>query len=156
PPSPIHRMRRARRAVFIHPCVCEVWSMTERARAQALAQRQQRVAKVVWGSLFIVMGVLFTLQDMGRIDLGQPPHDFEASRAVDGDRDTRWSSAFADPQWLTVDLAAVLPLSRIRLSWEEAYAKEYALELSSDGTSWTTARRVKDGQGGIDEQELQA
>src|ERR1700761_5826637 len=37
---------------------------------------------------------------------------FPASNAVDGNTGTRWSSAFADPQWLAVDLgsaAAICP-----------------------------------------------
>ena len=59
------------------------------ARQKARAQRQERVAKVVWGTFFITMGVLFTLHDMGRIDLGEPSTEFSASRAVDGDSQTR-------------------------------------------------------------------
>jgi hypothetical protein len=130
--------------------------MMERTGARARALRQERVAKIVWGSLFVVMGVLFTLHDMGRIDLGEPKTEFAAGRAVDGDAKTRWSSAFRDPQWLTVDLGVAAPLSRIRLNWEVAYAKDYELQVSSDGTNWTTARRVTDGKGGIDEQEVDA
>jgi len=128
--------------------------MMERAEAKARAILQERVAKIVWGSLFVVMGVLFTLHDMGRIDLGEPKSEFVAGNAVDGDEKTRWSSAFRDPQWLTVDLGAAAPLSRIRIHWEEAYAKDYEVQVSSDGSNWTTARRVTDAHGGIDEQEL--
>jgi hypothetical protein len=53
-----------------------------------------------------------------------------------------------------VDLGSDVPLSRIRLNWESAYAKDYELQISNDGTSWTTVRRVKDGEGGIEEQEV--
>src|SRR5262249_7851212 len=102
------------------------------------------------------MGVLFTLQDMGRIELGRPQQQFAATNAVDGDVRTRWSSAFADPQWLAVDLGDALPLSKVRLNWETAYAKDYELQVWSDGISWATARRVRGAQGGIDEQELDA
>jgi hypothetical protein len=128
--------------------------MMERTEAKARAVRQERVAKLVWGSLFVVMGVLFTLHDMGRIDLGEPKDEFAAGRAVDGEVTTRWSSAFHDPQWLMVDLGAAAPLSRIRLNWEAAYAKDYEVQVSSDGSNWTTARRVTDAHGGVDEQEL--
>jgi hypothetical protein len=130
--------------------------MMERTEAKARARRQERVAKMVWGSLFVVMGVLFTLHDMGRIDLGEPAHEFAAEHAVDGDAKTRWSSAFGDPQWLTVDLGVVAPLSRIQINWEAAYATGYELQVSSDGANWTTARRVTGAQGGIDEQEVGA
>jgi hypothetical protein len=112
------------------------------------------VAKVVWGSLFVVMGVLFTLHDMGHIDLGEPEPKLAAKYAVDGNEKTRWSSAFRDPQWLTVDLGAVSPIGRIRLSWEGAFAKDYDLQVSSDGVDWTTVASVSDGDGGIDVHEV--
>jgi hypothetical protein len=118
------------------------------------AQRQDRVAKVVWGSLFVVMGVLFTLHDMGRIDLGEPSHQYAAQKAVDGDVTTRWSSSFHDPQWLLVDLGAPLTVGRVRLQWEQARAKDYELQVSNDGLLWSTARKVTDADGGTDEQEL--
>jgi NedA-like, galactose-binding domain/LiaF transmembrane domain len=128
----------------------------DRTEARMRARRQARVAQVVWGSLFLVMGVLFTLHDMGRIDLGEPAPEFPAANAVDGDLKTRWSSAFRDPQWLAVDLGAATALGRVRITWEEAYAKAYELQVSSDGADWTTVRRVTDGKGGIDEQEIGA
>ncbi|HWW94321.1 MAG TPA: discoidin domain-containing protein [Vicinamibacteria bacterium] len=130
--------------------------MVEGTGARAQARRQERVAKLVWGSLFVVMGVLFTLHDMGRIDLGEPTHQFDPKHAVDGDFKSRWSSAFSDPQWLTVDLGVATPLSRIRLFWEAAYARDYELQVSSDGLNWRTARRVTSAGGGIEEQEVDA
>ncbi|HXB55458.1 MAG TPA: discoidin domain-containing protein [Vicinamibacteria bacterium] len=130
--------------------------MVERTGARARADRQERVAKIVWGSLFVVMGVLFTLHDMGRIDLGEPARQFDPQHAVDGSFKTRWSSEFRDPQWLTVDLGVATPLSRVRLNWEAAYARDYELQVSSDGVNWTTARRVRGAVGGIEEQEVDA
>jgi hypothetical protein len=59
------------------------------------ARRQERVAKMVWGTLFLVMGVLFTLHDMGRINLGEPRNELAAENAVDGDEKTRWGSPSA-------------------------------------------------------------
>ena len=126
----------------------------DRAEMGRRARRQERVAKLVWGTLFLVMGVLFTLHDMGRIDLGEPKRDLSADHAVDGSDQTRWSSAFRDPQWLTVDLEAPAALSRIRINWEAAYAKDYEVQLSADGFLWNTVARVKDGEGGAAEHEV--
>jgi hypothetical protein len=128
--------------------------MKDRAAAAARARRQERVAKLVWGTFFVAMGVLFTLHDMGKIDLGEPPSHFGAEKAVDGDVQTRWSSAFRDQQWLAVDLGAPREIAKVRLNWEKAFAVEYDLQVSSDGTHWTTARHVTDGHGGIEEQEV--
>ncbi|MEV4430540.1 discoidin domain-containing protein [Streptomyces sp. NPDC049602] len=71
-----------------------------------------------------------------------------AAAAVDGDPGTRWSSAFADPQWIQVDLGAPAALSRVDLRWEAAYGKAYRIELSGNGTDWTTAYSTANGPGG--------
>lgn len=68
---------------------------------------------------------------------------------VDGDRTTRWSSEWNDgPQWLGIDLGSVWVVTEVRLSWEEAYATRYRVELSPDGAHWTTAYSTSSGTGG--------
>ena len=129
---------------------------TGAAGRAARARRQERVGKLVWGSLFVVMGVLFMLHDAGRVTLPERQRQFEPGHAVDGSLETRWSSAFHDPQWLAVDLGAVREIRRVKLVWEGAYAKEYEVEVSSDGSDWTAVRTVTDADGGIDDHELQA
>jgi hypothetical protein len=74
--------------------------------------------------------------------------DWAASNAVDGNPGTRWSSGFRDPQWLQVDLGARWQISEIRLSWENAHATAYRVEISTDGTAWKTVYRTGNGQGG--------
>jgi hypothetical protein len=71
-----------------------------------------------------------------------------AAKAFDGDPDTRWSSAFSDPQWLEVDLGTAYQISDISLSWQRSHATAYRVELSTDGTTWTTVYSTSDGQGG--------
>ncbi|MFE2021479.1 discoidin domain-containing protein [Streptomyces sp. NPDC059499] len=73
-----------------------------------------------------------------------------AGSAVDGDPGTRWSSAASDPQWLSVDLGAPAALDRVELSWEAAYAKTYRIEVSSNGTDWSTAYSTTTGAGGTE------
>ncbi|MFF3649117.1 discoidin domain-containing protein [Streptomyces sp. NPDC002181] len=72
-----------------------------------------------------------------------------ASGAVDGDNATRWSSQFADPQWIQVDLGAPARLSQVVLRWETAYAKAYRIELSTDGAAWSTAYSTTAATGGV-------
>ncbi|MEV7420004.1 discoidin domain-containing protein [Streptomyces sp. NPDC089919] len=72
-----------------------------------------------------------------------------ASAAVDGDNGTRWSSQFADPQWIQVDLGAPAQLSQVVLRWETAAAKAYRIELSTDGTNWSTAYSTATSTGGV-------
>jgi cytochrome c len=71
--------------------------------------------------------------------------------AVDGDSDTRWSSAFADPQWIAVDLGGSHVVSRVRLNWERAYGRAYQIQVSTDGNMWTTVYNTTSGNGGVDD-----
>ncbi|MFJ9156532.1 discoidin domain-containing protein [Streptomyces griseoviridis] len=73
-----------------------------------------------------------------------------AASAVDGDLATRWSSAATDDQWLQVDLGATASISRIVLNWEAAYGKDYKIQSSPDGGSWTDLTSVTGGDGGTD------
>ncbi|MBB5212663.1 glycosyl hydrolase [Microbulbifer hydrolyticus] len=77
-----------------------------------------------------------------------------AEYAVDGDTSTRWASDFSDSQWFQVDLGAVYSLSQAVLNWEAAYGKAYEIQVSDDGSNWTTAASVSDGGGGVDQLNL--
>jgi len=129
--------------------------MATRVAAAAREEWQSRVSKGVWGMLCITMGALFTLDNFGRIDMSGPSA-FPASHAVDGDPGTRWSSAFRDPQWIAVDLGAPAAITRVKLNWEAAFATEYRIEVSEDGSRWTTVREVTGGDGGVDDLEVSA
>jgi hypothetical protein len=74
---------------------------------------------------------------------------YPASAAVDGSVATRWSSGFADPQWIKVDLGAVWQVTHVRLTWEHAYAIKYRVDLSLDGKHWATAYRTSSGTDGL-------
>jgi F5/8 type C domain/Beta-1,3-glucanase len=71
-----------------------------------------------------------------------------ASAAVDGNAGTRWASAFADPQWLQVDLGTSQSICGVELSWEAAYAKSFQIQLSANGSTWTNVYSTTTGTGG--------
>ncbi|HEY6797657.1 MAG TPA: penicillin acylase family protein [Kineosporiaceae bacterium] len=75
---------------------------------------------------------------------------YPASAAVDGDGSTRWSSAYSDGEWLTVDLGSTQSVARVVLRWEAAYGKSYTVDVSTDGRTWTKAATVTSGNGGVD------
>ncbi len=75
---------------------------------------------------------------------------FPASGAVDGNLTTRWSSAYADPQWIYVDLGGTYTISQIMLYWEAAYAKAYSLQISSDANTWNNMYSTTTENGGTD------
>ncbi len=79
---------------------------------------------------------------------------YPAAQAVDGNAGTRWSSEFSDPQWLAVDLGSVTKISRVQLAWEAASGKAYAIQVSTDGETWTDVYHTEAGQGGTEDLRL--
>ncbi|MFE0463148.1 discoidin domain-containing protein [Kitasatospora sp. NPDC058965] len=73
-----------------------------------------------------------------------------ASAAVDGNTGTRWSSQFADPQWLQVDLGSQQTVCGAQLQWETAYGKAYQIQVSTDAVNWTTIYSTSTGAGGTE------
>jgi hypothetical protein len=73
---------------------------------------------------------------------------YEPGKAVDGVSTTRWSSAFADNQWWQVDLGSVRQVDTVVVNWEAAYASQYRISTSTDGTSFTDAATVSIGVAG--------
>jgi CxxC motif-containing protein (DUF1111 family) len=74
-----------------------------------------------------------------------------ASMAIDGKPNTRWSSTAQDGAWIQFDFGSKTQVGYMKLTWENAYGKEYALQVSDDGQTWTQLRYVSDGKGGTEE-----
>jgi beta-galactosidase len=73
-------------------------------------------------------------------------------KAVDGIAGSRWESHFSDPQWWGVNLGGVYTINRIRIRWEHAAAKEYTIDVSTEGSTgpWTTVYSTTTGSGGTE------
>lgn len=79
-----------------------------------------------------------------------------AAQAIDPQiSPSRWASAYAgltdaqaDAQWLSVDLGQNRWVGRVVLNWEAASAKDYVVELSTNGTTWWTAKSFTGGVSG--------
>ncbi|WBB67874.1 discoidin domain-containing protein [Micromonospora sp. WMMD812] len=63
-------------------------------------------------------------------------------RAVDGNPRTRWSSKYEDDQWIQVDLGAPVTFDQVSIVWEQAYAREFVIQVSDDGQRWTDVKSV--------------
>jgi hypothetical protein len=75
---------------------------------------------------------------------------FPATNAVDGQLATRWSSEASDPQWIQVDLESSQHICRVDLAWETAYATAYQIQISTEGTTWTTVYNTTTSEGGTE------
>jgi hexosaminidase len=77
--------------------------------------------------------------------------NFPGPNAVDGDYGTRWSSAYTNNEWITVDLGTNSTIRRVKLTWETAYGRGYQIQTSANGTQWTTIFTTSTGDGGVDD-----
>ncbi|MBB5081740.1 discoidin domain-containing protein [Nonomuraea endophytica] len=77
-----------------------------------------------------------------------------AGNAFDGNAGTRWSSAFADPQWLRVDLDAPQAICKVDLTWEAAYGRDFTIQASPDGDTWSVLKSVTGATGGTASYEV--
>jgi hypothetical protein len=75
---------------------------------------------------------------------------YPPSNTTDGRWDTRWASEWSDAQWLQVDLGLTTAVRHIQLGWEAAYGKSYQVQVSADGSNWTTVYATTSGTGGVE------
>jgi beta-glucosidase len=74
------------------------------------------------------------------------------SGAVDGNATTRWASAASDPQWIYVDLGSTQTISRVKITWEAAYGKDYQIQTATAAAGpWTTIKTVTGNVGLIND-----
>lgn len=83
---------------------------------------------------------------------------YSAANAFDGNSATRWGSAWADNQWIYIDLGTDTVIKTATLDWESASSRDYSLRVrtSAQGvdspvtpTNWTQIASVS-GRSGVD------
>ncbi|MFA5329848.1 MAG: discoidin domain-containing protein [Prolixibacteraceae bacterium] len=72
----------------------------------------------------------------------------QSMNVTDGDKSSRWSSDYSDNQWIYVDLGKTTNVNRVVLNWENAYGKEYKIQVTSDELNWTDVAEEKQGKAG--------
>ncbi|MFQ9515747.1 MAG: discoidin domain-containing protein [Eubacterium sp.] len=70
----------------------------------------------------------------------------EAEKAIDNNKDTRWQSTTQGDEYIIIDLGKECQMNKFMMIWENAQAKDYTIEISSDGKNYTTAASIKDAQ----------
>jgi beta-glucanase (GH16 family) len=76
---------------------------------------------------------------------------YSAGNAIDGTLATRWASAFQDNQWLQLDMGQIRLVRGLQIYWEQAFASKYTIDVSVDGTAWTSAYTNNAGDGNFDD-----
>ncbi|GAA0578952.1 DUF4091 domain-containing protein [Kribbella sandramycini] len=62
-----------------------------------------------------------------------------AAAAIDGDDSTSWQPATPGGQWLQLNFDRQIQLDGLRLNWAGAPAANYTVQVSYNGSRWTTA-----------------
>jgi CxxC motif-containing protein (DUF1111 family) len=72
-----------------------------------------------------------------------------AMNTIDGDLTSRWESNWDDKESITFDFGPnKAQLGSMSLIWQNAYATEFAIQVSNDQQTWYELRYVVGGQGG--------
>jgi len=82
------------------------------------------------------------------IEGDQPQYD--PFMAVDGDFSTRWSSEWADGEWIQLDFGRPRTFYGVKIYWEVAYALAYSVWVSPDAATWTPVFSTSSGNGALD------
>ena len=73
-----------------------------------------------------------------------------AGSAIDNNTGSRWESEHkVDPQWICVDFGARKKFNTVQLVHEGAYIKTYDIQISDDGTNFTTIKHVSETLAGF-------
>jgi mannan endo-1,4-beta-mannosidase len=81
---------------------------------------------------------------------------YSGNNITDGSLDTRWASGLSDPNWVSIDLGSVKDINRVLIYWEAAYATQYKIQVSADGTTWTDVYTQYGGKGRTEDISLTA
>ncbi len=87
--------------------------------------------------------------------LSTSSNTYAATKAVDGSTSTYWRSGSVNSttvMWWRVDLGASYSINRVVIKWQSSYyAKNYQIQVSSDGTIYNTVHTDNSGNGGTDD-----
>lgn len=72
----------------------------------------------------------------------------DAGAVNDGNISTRWASEYRDGEWITIDLGKDEVVNGVGLTWEDAYAKAFKIQVSTDGNHWRDVYSTDDGRQG--------
>lgn len=75
--------------------------------------------------------------------------DGNPALAIDGNTGSRWETAASDPQWICVDFGERKKFNTVQLVHEGAFIKTYDIQISDDGTNFTTIKHVSETLAGF-------
>ncbi len=112
------------------------------------ARVRQRRSAVSTSDFFKIVATPKNLAERADTASGESEKELPSANAVDGNLNTRWGSGFSDGEYLRIDPGETKTVRGVSLFWENAYAKQYAIEVSGNAVDWTCVFRQDKGTGG--------
>ena len=136
--------------------VVEIWPEASGADRLTFLSGERPLEANAWAEFGVMMAAAQSPRNLAKGRKAYPSSTesstYSAAKAVDGSLTTAWRSlAGTDKQWIYVDLGQRYSISRVRLTWDAAFASEYTLQVHVSGNTWQTIYRTTAGDGYVDD-----
>lgn len=136
--------------------VIEIWPQASGSDRLTFLSGQRPLEAAAWAEFGAMMAAAQSPRNLARGKRAYPSTTesgtYSAAMVSDGSVMTPWRSvAGTDKQWIYVDLGQRYSISRVRLTWDAAFASEYTIQVHVSGNTWQTIYRTTAGDGNIDD-----
>jgi hypothetical protein len=139
--------------------VVEIWPQATGADRLTFLSGQRPLEAKSWSEFGVMMAAAQSPRNLAKGRKAYPSSTesstYSAAKVTDASLTTAWRSlAGTDKQWIYVDLGQRYSISRVRLTWDAAFASEYTIQAHVSGNTWQTIYRTTAGDGSIDDIRL--
>jgi hypothetical protein len=136
--------------------VVEIWPQASGADRLTFLSGERPKEANAWAEFGVMMAAAQSPRNLASGKKAYPSSTesstYSAAKVTDGALTTAWRSlAGTDKQWIYVDLGQRYSVSRVRLTWDAAFASEYTIQVHVSGNTWQTIYRTTVGDGNVDD-----
>jgi hypothetical protein len=135
--------------------VVEIWPQASGADKQTFLSGARPLEATAWKELGVMLAAAQSPRNLAKGRKAYPSSTesstYSAAKVSDGNASSSWHSAAGDKHWIYVDLGQRYSLSRVRLTWDAAYASEYTIQVQISSNNWANIYKTTAGDGGIDD-----
>lgn len=137
--------------------VVEIWPQASGADKQTFLSGARPLEATGWKEFGTMLAAAESPRNLAKGRQAYPSsvesRAYTGPKATDGDTSTGWRSRIGsgDKQGIYVDLGSRYAISRVRLTWDMAYAAEYSIQTQVSTNTWATIYKTTAGKGGVDD-----
>lgn len=134
----------------------EIWAQATGSDRLNFLSGERPLEAAAWADFGGMMAAAQTPRNLAKGRKAYPSSTlsstYSAAKVTDGTLTTHWRSvAGTDKQWIYVDLGQRYSISRVRLTWDAAFASDYTIQVHVSGNTWKTIHTTTAGNGNIDD-----